>query len=199
MKLSEAQRRIELAFDRRLNQEKDARRVEWLTVLVIVGLLVCVGGLYMGRTVRQAQKTALMSAVSTARLATQLAAGQVWDQLKPGPEGAVDYVLGAAPAGDDENGARIRAAMAGFGPALSGETLGRGDLAAALEAAADKAVAKESAAPVVFRASQQGGVFRLEYWRTEAAYWKAPDAPDCVFTAVGDPAQNNAGQAGEFS
>lgn len=198
MKISEAQRRIALFFDRRLNQEKDSRRVEWLTVLLIVGLLACVGGAHMTRTVRQAQKTALMSAVRTARLATQLAAAQVWAQLRPAPDGAVNYVLGAAPAEDDANGAAIRAAMAGFGPVLSGQKLGRGALDGTLATLEETAEAGAGGVPAVFRASQQDGVFRLEYWKTEDAYWKAPDAPDSVFTARGPADENNAGLAGEF-
>lgn len=198
MKTSEAQRRIALFFDRRLNQEKDARRVEWLTVLLIVGLLVCVGGAYMGRTVRQAQQTALMSTVRTARLTVEIAAAGVWTELKPAPDGAVNYVLGADPGEDDENGAALRAALAGYAPAVSRQVLGRGGLDETLDALATDAAAGASAAPVVFRASQQDGVFRLEYWKTEAAYWKAPDAPDSVFTAQGPADENNAGLAGEF-
>ncbi len=198
MKTSEAQRRIELFFDRRLNQDKDTRRVEWLTVLVIVGVLVCVGGALMGRTVRTAQKTALMSTVRTARLATELAAAGVWEELQPAPDGAVNYVLGATADEDDANGAVLRRAMAGFGPVLSGQRLGRGKLGDTLAALEETAETGGGGVPVVFRASQQDGVFRLEYWKTEDAYWKAPSSPDCVFTAQGPKDKNNAGLAGEF-
>lgn len=189
------QGRIGLNHDPELNQAKDTRRVEWLTVLLLVGLFTALFAAFALRFVRQAWSTADQTSARVARVAVQVAV----DLANPAPDAAFDYQLGVQPAEDDENGALVRAALAGSAPTVSGAHYSRRNMAGT----ADKLLQgldqpDGSLAPLVFSASQQNGVFTLCYWRSQSSWLKHPDQPDCTWVSIGPAAQNLAGAAGQF-
>ena len=192
-----AQSRIELNFDRELNQQKDTRRVEWLVVLLALGLMAA---LFTGIAVRYVQTAWAVSyqqSARAARVAVQIAVELCRTSQAAGP---FDYVLAADPSGDDENGALVRAALGPNMPRVSGAHVSRTDPGAAVSKLADAVQAPDaSLPPLVFTASQQNGVFTLCYWRSEGAWLARPDRPDCTWVASGDPSLNLAGAAGAFS
>ena len=192
-----AQSRIELNFDRELNQQKDTRRVEWLVVLLALGLMAALFAGIAVRYVQTAWAVSYQQSARAARVAVQIAVELCRTGRAAGP---FDYVLAADPSGDDENGALVRAALGPNMPRVSGAHVSRTDPGAAVSKLADAVQAPDaSLPPLVFTASQQNGVFTLRYWRSEGAWLARPDRPDCTWVASGDPSLNLAGAAGAFS
>ena len=192
-----AQSRIELNFDRELNQQKDTRRVEWLVVLLALGLMAALFAGIAVRYVQTAWAVSYQQGARAARVAVQIAVELCRTGQAAGP---FDYVLAADPSGDDENGALVRAALGPNMPRVSGAHVSRTDPGAAVSKLADAVQAPDSSLPpLVFTASQQNGVFTLCYWRSESAWLARPDRPDCTWVASGDPSLNLAGAAGAFS
>ena len=192
-----AQSRIELNFDRELNQQKDTRRVEWLVVLLALGLMAALFAGIAVRYVQTAWAVSYQQSARAARVAVQIAVELCCTGQAAGP---FDYVLAADPSGDDENGALVRAALGPNMPRVSGAHVSRTDPGAAVSKLADAVQAPDSSLPpLVFTASQQNGVFTLCYWRSESAWLARPDRPDCTWVASGDPSLNLAGAAGAFS
>ena len=192
-----AQSRIELNFDRELNQQKDTRRVEWLVVLLVLGLMAALFAGIAVRYVQTAWAVSYQQSARAARVAVRIAVELCRTGQAAGP---FDYVLAADPSGDDENGALVRAALGPNMPRVSGAHVSRTDPGAAVSKLADAVQAPDSSLPpLVFTASQQNGVFTLCYWRSESAWLAWPDRPDCTWVASGDPSLNLAGAAGAFS
>lgn len=190
-----AQSRIEQNFDRELNQQKDTRRVEWLSVLCVLAVCVALFGYIAVQYVRQAWAVSYQQSARAARVAVQIAA----ELCRQEQGGAFDYVLGVTPSEDDENGALLRAALGSSMPRVSGARLGGGFSAAAGALAESAQAPDQSLPPLVFSASQQNGSFTLRYWHSEGAWLAHPDRPDCTWAASGDPALNLAGAQGSFS
>lgn len=196
MDFGRGERDIERDFDRELNQQKDTRRVEWLAVILVVGALSFVFLLLAQGVVARARQAAFYAGARAARVTVQAAAMQVWDQLAPARDGAVNYTLAVDPAGDDANGALIRRAIGGAVPGISGAHLKINNLDETLDALAEGA---DTAAHMVLAARQQDGVFTLDYWESEQSYWQHPDKPDCTYTASGGKDANNAGRQGAYT
>lgn len=188
-----AQRHIGLNHDRELNQARSTRRVEWLAVLVLVGLFAAGFGFFALRFVRTAWATSYQSSARAARLSVQVAVELCRNELKLTSTGQLNYHLGVTAAEDDENGALIRAALAKHLPVNAGAGFGR--TTSQLEQAASGQL---DSVPLVFSATQQNGVFILFYWRGESAWLKNPAAPDCSWLARGDVGANLAGLSGSF-
>ncbi|WP_418665815.1 hypothetical protein [Allofournierella sp.] len=193
-----AQSRIELNFDRELNQQKSTRRVEWLAVILVVGLMVAVFAAFAVHYVQAAWAVSYRQSARAARVAVQIAVEVCRAQQAPGA--GFDYVLAAEPSGDDANGALLRAALGENMPRVSGAHLGRSDPASAVSRLAEAVQSPDaSLPPLVFTASQQNGVFTLCYWRSQSQWLAHPGRPDCIWTASGEPSLNLAGAQGSFS
>ena len=91
MDFGRGERDIEQDFDRELNQQKDTRRVEWLAVILVIGTLSFVFLLLAQGVVARARQVAFYAGARAARVTVQAAAMQVWDQLAPARDGAVNY------------------------------------------------------------------------------------------------------------
>lgn len=191
-----AQQRIEMNFDRELNQAKDSRVVQILVFILILGGAVAAFLTFAQPVVRYAHQMTLQSNVRFIRTAVQTGFMTCSGQLEPAKDGSIQYYIAPDAQQDDANGSILRQAIAPHLPKDNGQTLSNFTLQGLL---GKTSPSSNSLNPdYVYAISQHNGIFTLELWIDSSSYTKHPTQPDCLWQAVGNPYSDLSFSKGSF-
>ncbi|MBU3805615.1 MAG: hypothetical protein H9882_01735 [Candidatus Fournierella pullistercoris] len=190
-----AQERIELNFDRELNQDKHSRGIQILVFVALLGVAVATFLLFAQPAVEQAKQLALQSNVKFIRMAVETGFVLYTGSLTDPDTGEICYSIAALPEEDDANGARLRKLILPYMPTDTGTTLRNISLDSLLQQVIG---GKHQNLGYVYAIQQKDGIFTIKLWENETSYLGNPNLPDCLWQSVGDPSRDLSSQSGTY-